>query len=578
MARTNGRPTRAKWSEHNQQVDPPPRGGWGLAGCLILLGLLVVGVYWLGTVSFGATLSRDREYATPGTWRAERGQAVVIASEVQTSSGEDLESFLGDLQVSGGTGDDAYSWAEAGDVTLIPVSKIPNLSTAKITSGLFDPARIPNLHANKITTGTFVDARIPVLNANKITSGTLADARIPASIARDSELIADTNDFVDTLSTTVSGTTLTTTLGRTGRLADLTATAELPAGGGGGGGLTVTMANSLYGKLMDDNVWTRHNLFQVASGRAAVMSQGRLATGGAPVFVVAQRTPNNMAQAVNTFQLKAGVFDGSGNAWAVFAANLGLSSTFFTPGFLMGSAQGGPRDVGFYRHGSGALTFHARSAIRMGGPITFERTSDLTATRATLGIVQPTYASLSDRPILVDPGNSVAPAASTLPTLTWRSMPQQLLKTVKHFSTARSVTWSSLPGNYSFGGGRTFAGTHNNAGDLPQTQSVGAVYYLRQGNYWVYWDGSHYQPYHPNAYLGAFAYTEAANAAVTGTNQLAAFVLSPSTEIFPHRVSAFVAATPDAYHYEDVLVGPALLARMAALEARVAALEAASAR
>src|SRR5690606_25959957 len=41
----------------------------------------------------------------------------------------------------------------------------------------FDAARIPNLDTAKITTGTFADARIPNLAASKITSGQLAIAQ-----------------------------------------------------------------------------------------------------------------------------------------------------------------------------------------------------------------------------------------------------------------------------------------------------------------------------------------------------------------------------------------------------------------
>ena len=43
----------------------------------------------------------------------------------------------------------------------------------------------------------------------------------------------DTNDYVDTLTTDVSGTTLSVTLGRTGSLADLTSNVTLPSSGGG---------------------------------------------------------------------------------------------------------------------------------------------------------------------------------------------------------------------------------------------------------------------------------------------------------------------------------------------------------
>ena len=43
----------------------------------------------------------------------------------------------------------------------------------------------------------------------------------------------DTNDYVDALTTDVTGTTLSVTLGRTGSLADLTSNVTLPSSGGG---------------------------------------------------------------------------------------------------------------------------------------------------------------------------------------------------------------------------------------------------------------------------------------------------------------------------------------------------------
>ena len=63
---------------------------------------------------------------------------------------------------------------------------IPNLDTAKITTGTLDNARlsldanaIPALPASKITSGTLGVDRIPSLSANKITSDTLGADRIP---------------------------------------------------------------------------------------------------------------------------------------------------------------------------------------------------------------------------------------------------------------------------------------------------------------------------------------------------------------------------------------------------------------
>ena len=64
---------------------------------------------------------------------------------------------------------------------------------ANIISGGFDATDIPNLDTAKITSGTFVDARLPAtalnsnvdlttLSASNLTSGTLADARFPATL------------------------------------------------------------------------------------------------------------------------------------------------------------------------------------------------------------------------------------------------------------------------------------------------------------------------------------------------------------------------------------------------------------
>jgi hypothetical protein len=64
---------------------------------------------------------------------------------------------------------------------------------ANIISGGFDATDIPNLDTAKITSGTFVDARLPAtalnsnvdlttLSASNMTSGTLPDARFPATL------------------------------------------------------------------------------------------------------------------------------------------------------------------------------------------------------------------------------------------------------------------------------------------------------------------------------------------------------------------------------------------------------------
>jgi len=62
----------------------------------------------------------------------------------------------------------------------LDANEIPNLDTAKVTTGAFADARIPNLSTDKLTSGTLSDARIADLSATKLT-GSIADARVPAS-------------------------------------------------------------------------------------------------------------------------------------------------------------------------------------------------------------------------------------------------------------------------------------------------------------------------------------------------------------------------------------------------------------
>ena len=71
---------------------------------------------------------------------------------------------------------------------VLPVSKVPNLDAAKVTTGTFDVLRIPTLDAGQTMTGVFDAARIPDLDAGKIATGTLEDERLSAAIARTSDV------------------------------------------------------------------------------------------------------------------------------------------------------------------------------------------------------------------------------------------------------------------------------------------------------------------------------------------------------------------------------------------------------
>ena len=74
----------------------------------------------------------------------------------------------------------------AGRVTsgVFDEARIPNLPATRVTSGVFDVGRIPSIPASRIASGTLPAARIGALPAGQITTGTFALARLPAQLAR----------------------------------------------------------------------------------------------------------------------------------------------------------------------------------------------------------------------------------------------------------------------------------------------------------------------------------------------------------------------------------------------------------
>jgi len=106
------------------------------------------------------------------------GDIAALQSAIATAQGDisDNASAIAALQAMRGA---ANGLASLDASSLVPVTQIPNLDAAKVSTGTFDVARIPDLDTAKVTTGTFALARIPDLAASKTTSGTFDAARIP---------------------------------------------------------------------------------------------------------------------------------------------------------------------------------------------------------------------------------------------------------------------------------------------------------------------------------------------------------------------------------------------------------------
>ena len=150
-----------------------------------------------------------------GRWvcKEQRGtdgqDGTIVVANPSGTSGTDLtrlEINGADYNLAGGEENVQANWTETDNIQDSFIQNKPTILTqsqvdARVQAGVEDWAedgntsdiptsKIPNLNANKITSGTLSASRIPNLNANKITSGTLSASRIPSSIARDSELPA----------------------------------------------------------------------------------------------------------------------------------------------------------------------------------------------------------------------------------------------------------------------------------------------------------------------------------------------------------------------------------------------------
>ena len=136
--------------------------------------------------------------------------------------------WMGTAGAASGTQDVAAlveAFARVGNPAQVPLAKVPDLDASKVTSGAFDTARL----TNAVTAARVVAVVDGTVGNNRIVGYDTSDAGLrwydlPVGSG------TDTNDYVDTLALALSGRELTLTAGRTGTLADLTASVTLPAG------------------------------------------------------------------------------------------------------------------------------------------------------------------------------------------------------------------------------------------------------------------------------------------------------------------------------------------------------------
>ena len=116
-----------------------------------------------------------------------------------------------------------------------------------------------------------------------------------------------------------------------------------------------------------------------------------------------------------------------------------------------------------------------------------------------------------------------------------------LLYTLGHGHVARVVNWGRLATGATLEahGGYpevTYRGTINSL--PPNTWVDGDAYFEREGSNWVRNSGGHGFPYQPPNWRGAWGYRRDAEAAVTGVDDIACFILDPDNDnrVYPHVV------------------------------------------
>ena len=110
----------------------------------------------------------------------------LTASDADADRTITLPNASGTVAISASGG---IALSATGNITAnLSASHIPNLDTAKITSGSFATARIPNLAASKITSGTFATARIA---DNAITNDKLAGSIANSKLSNSTITVSD---------------------------------------------------------------------------------------------------------------------------------------------------------------------------------------------------------------------------------------------------------------------------------------------------------------------------------------------------------------------------------------------------
>ena len=140
--------------------------------------LLKGGVAYVPESAYHIFVSLNGVIQAPITAYTVSGSTIIFASPLASTDVINFITVLGDTLAIGTPSDGTVTDAK---ITAMAASKLTGtINNARIS---LDAAEIPNLDTAKVTTGAFADARIPNLNASKITTGTVATARLGSGTA-----------------------------------------------------------------------------------------------------------------------------------------------------------------------------------------------------------------------------------------------------------------------------------------------------------------------------------------------------------------------------------------------------------